>query len=183
MRRILLITVLTTTAWAADNRVCWQRTAGEIAKCTDRMNQIAANAYMEELNREYPDTKHWVITEPTQVNWQRLQWIGTGVAVASAMYDVHTTQEVLGAGGVEKNFLYGSHPSAARLYGFSLGLVGGQALFSQLWRHRHPGNANTVEQVGFVANVGTALIHTLAGLHNEGILTQQKAINAGSGRE
>lgn len=180
MRRILLLAVLTTTAWAANNRVCWQPTPGEIAKCTDRMNQIAANAYMEELNREYPDTKHWVITEPTQVNWQRLEWIGTGLAVGAALYDVHTTQQVLDAGGVEKNFLYGSHPSTGRLYGFSLGLVGGQALFTQLWKHRHPENANTVEQVGFAAIVGNALIHTFAGLHNESVLKQQRAINAAS---
>lgn len=178
MRQILIIAVLASTLQAASNRVCWQPKPDAIATCTGLMNPIAANAYLDHVNHAFPETRHWIISESNEGEWQKLSWIGTGLAVAAALYDVHTTQQVLAAGGVESNFLYGSHPSNARLYGFSLGLIGAQTLFAQWWKRRHPENAKSTDQISLITNSVTASVHLAAAAHNESVLSQQRAINA-----
>jgi hypothetical protein len=168
MRGILVIAVLATTAPAATNRVCLEPEPGSAAKCTEPAVRAAAHAF----------------PEPHATTWERTRWISTGVAIGAALYDVHTTQQVLAAGGAENNFLYGSHPSTARLYGFSLGLVVGQTLLIEWWRHRHPENARSIDQRGFFLNVGASAIYIAAGVHNESVPNQRpvdKSLQIGIG--
>jgi hypothetical protein len=175
MRSIVVlatIAALTTTAEAATNRVCWSTEPLSPARCSEPFDQRGAETYLAQVNQEYPNVRHWIITEAPQDNWRRASLLSTGVALAAGLYDIHTTQNVLAAGGVEANPLYGAHPSAGKLYGVTIATVLGQYAFAEWWRHRHPGQARSIDRSTFLVNLGITAVHVSAGVHNSALMDQ-----------
>lgn len=172
MKSLLLLAALAIPAHAAVYHVCWSPDPLAVARCTEPLDKQRAEAYLARANQEQPRVARWIITESRENDWRTARWASTGLALAAALYDVHTTKQVLAAGGTETNFLYGSHPSDARLYGIGIGTVAGQALLVQWWRHRHPEQSETIDRAGFIAGLGPALVHFVAAVHNESVLHQ-----------
>ena len=86
------------------------------------------------------------------------------------------TVSALPAGRVDKNPLYGSHPSAGRLYGTNMAACAVPFLLSQRWKHRHPEAADALNRGVFVAALTGGGVHLGAGLGNEGVLSEQQQL-------
>ena len=119
---------------------------------------------------------YWVATDTSRVDWNRVALAASAFSLAAGIYDAHTTVSVLAAGGVEKNPLYGSHPSAGRLYGTNIAACAVPLLLSQWRRHRHPESADALNRGVFLAALAGGGVHLGAGLHNGGVLREQEQL-------
>jgi hypothetical protein len=62
-----------------------------------------------------------------------------GMTAALTVADIELTQHCLRAGTChESNLLYGTNPTRARMYGFTIPILGAQVMFSAWLRHRQP---------------------------------------------
>jgi hypothetical protein len=177
MRRILFAAVLASLSSALSattHRVCWSVYASPAIHCGEPLGRKEADAFVARANLEFPQIRYWVVSDPSPTDWKRARWAITGVALAAGLYDAHTTMQVLAAGGVEKNALFGSHPSALRVYGTNVGAVAGPWLLAEWFRLR---GARKIDRDGFLINLGAIALHTGAGLHNRGVLEQQRPMN------
>lgn len=178
MKRMVLLMALGATAHAATYKVCWSvKTSTEI-HCGESLSKKAANKFVAQANRDFPDLHYWVELQATPVDWNRARWAGAGAALAAGFFDARTTQEAIAAGGVEKNILYGSHPSAARLYGIDIGSIVGEVLLIEWIRSRHPESARTIDRNAFFGEAATAGVHAIAGIHNQSIINESKVSQA-----
>jgi hypothetical protein len=88
-------------------------------------------------------------------------WFLTLFQVGAVVADVETTQYALAHGGHEWNPLAGDHPSRTRLYGISLPLSAGLAIWSyelkKLAPHSH---------YWMIPSVGCGSAHTVAAIRN-----------------
>jgi hypothetical protein len=178
MKRVFLLVAFASTVHAAQYRVCWTGGISPEVHCGEPFAKKAADAYVERANREFPANRYWAVAEARDSGWTRARWAGVGIALAAGVYDSHTTTQVLAAGGVERNPLFGSHPSAAALYSVNVGTVVVQSFVIEWWKRRHPDSSRTIDRAGFFGDVGFAALHTAAGLHNESVLERLKAVRA-----
>jgi hypothetical protein len=176
MKQLLLLAIFATAAPAATHRVCWITDPGQTTHCGEPLGKKAADEFVAQATAESPKMHYWVATEANPAGWNRARLVATGVALAAGIYDAHTTTNVLAAGGIEQNPLYGSHPSAARLYGTNIGAVMGPFILAEWWRHRHPEAAATLDKAGFATALIGAGVHLGAGVHNESVLKEQKSL-------
>jgi hypothetical protein len=161
---------------AATHRVCWTGKNSAEVHCSGPLNRKAADEFVARTSAESPQMHYWVVTEATHSNWNGARLAATAFALAAGIYDAHTTTSVLAAGGVELNPIYGSHPSAARLYGTNIGVVAAPFVLSEWWRHRHPEAAEAVDKGGFIAAIVGGGVHLGAGIHNRSVLETQKSL-------
>jgi hypothetical protein len=62
-----------------------------------------------------------------------------GMTAALTVTDIELTQRCMRAGTChEANFLCGTNPTRARMYGINIPILGGQAIFSAWLKRRHP---------------------------------------------
>jgi hypothetical protein len=176
MKKLLVVALIAAALPAATHRVCWSGKISADVHCGEPMGQKAAEEFVARAGMEFPQMQYWVATEGPRVNWNRARLAATAFAFAAGIYDAHTTMSVLAAGGVEKNAIYGSHPSAARLYGTNIGAVAAPLLLTEWWRHRHPDAAQALDKAGFVTALAGAGVHLGAGIHNRSVLEEQKSI-------
>jgi hypothetical protein len=176
MKPLFLLVLLAAIAPAATHRVCWSVKTAVDVHCGEPLSKRAADEFVARVGLEFPQLHYWVATEGTRANWNRARLAATAFALAAGIYDAHTTTSVLAAGGVEKNALYGSHPSGVRLYGTNIGAVAAPLLLTEWWRRRHPDAAEALDKGGFVAALAGGSVHFGAGLHNESVLEKQKSL-------
>jgi len=174
MKPLILLAALAVTAEGATYRVCWSSDKYPAVHCGEGMRKAAADSFTEQSNRDFPNIHYWVVTEFESAGWKRARWVGAGAALAAGIFDAHTTMRGLAAGEVETNFLYGAHPSAARVYGTNIGPVVAQFLIVEWWRRRHPETSRITDRNGFFGELTGVAIHVGAGIHNEALLDRDK---------
>ena len=171
MLRYAVFFVFAVTMQAATHRVCWSLDASPGVHCGEPLGRKVAEAFVTQSRQEFPNIHYWIATDPARADWKRARWAVTGIALAAGVYDAHTTTQVLNAGGVEKNALFGPHPSALILYGSNVAAIAGQWVLMDWWRLR--GSRNLDRNI-FLTNLGSIAVHTGAGLHNRSVLEQQR---------
>jgi hypothetical protein len=176
MKHLLLLAIFAAAAQAAMHRVCWTTNPGQTTRCGEPVGRKTAEDFVAQATVDSPKMHYWVVTDKSATRWNYARLAATGVGLAAGMYDAHTTTSVLAAGGFETNPLYGSHPSAARLYGTNIGAVMAPFLVAEWWRHRHPDATAAIGKAGFVTSLIGAGVHFGAGVHNESVLQEQKRL-------
>jgi hypothetical protein len=147
---MILFVGLVAAAHAATYRVCFSANASSEVRCGDSIPKKTADAFVAQATRDFPNLNYYVDVQSKPVDWNRARWAGAAAVLGAGIFDAHTTTQVIMAGGFEQNPIYGSHPSAARLYGTNIGTV-----------------------VFFLELAATA-VHVGAGVHNEAALDRQR---------
>jgi hypothetical protein len=102
-------------------------------------------------------------TSPEQKS-NKVFWIEAAAMAAAAVADVETTRAAVRSGAVERNFIFGSQPSAARLYGITLPVTAGQILLARWLRRGEHGKAADYMSHGIL--LGGATAHGIAAAMN-----------------
>lgn len=178
MIRMILLVALASTAHAATYKVCWSVKTSTEVRCGEPLDKRAANNFVAQANRDFLNLHYWVKAESTPANWNRARWAGFGAALAAGFFDAHTTREAILAGAVEKNIIYGAHPSAARLYGIDIGSIAGELLLVEWIRSLHPEATRSIDRNAFFGEAAATAVHVVAGAHNESVITEAKSLQA-----
>jgi hypothetical protein len=174
MKQMILFVGLVATAHAATYRVCFSANTSSEVRCGDSISKKTADAFVAQATRDFPNLNYYVDVQFKPVDWNRARWAGAAAALGAGIFDAHTTTQVIMAGGFEQNPIYGSHPSAARLYGTNIGTVVGAWILTDWLRHRLPGSSRTIERNMFFSELAATAVHVGAGIHNEAVLGQQR---------
>jgi len=123
--------------------------------------RIAANIGTSLKTQVYPKG-HWgeFVTD----------WANTG----SASFDCYWTQrglDIPGGGAVEGNFLYGAHPSPARLYGTAAGITFGINLLNHMLFTTQETRLQHI--LAYLPNLAAAGIHIYDGFQNRSVVRQK----------
>ena len=176
MKQIILFIGLIATAHAATYRVCFSSSASSEVRCGDPISKKAADAFVAQATRDFPNMNYYVDVQSKPVNWNRARWAGGAAALGAGIFDAHTTTELIAAGGFERNPIYGSHPTAARLYGTNIGVVVGAWILTDWLRHRLPGSERALDRNMFFSELGATALHVGAGVYNETALSRQRSL-------
>ncbi len=175
MKRVILFVGLIANAHAATYRVCFSAgVAGSSIRCGDPISKKAADTFVAQATRDFPNLDYWVEVQSKPEDWNRARWAGAAAALGAGVFDAHTTIELVKAGGAEQNPLYGSHPTAARLYSTNVGTVLAAWILTDWLRHRRPEASRTIERNLFFSELGATAIHVGAGVYNEAALGRQR---------
>jgi hypothetical protein len=176
MKQIILLVGMIATAHAAAYRVCFSAKESPEVRCGDPVSKKTADTFVAQATRDYPNLDYFVDVQSRPVDWDRARWVGAAAALGAGIFDAHTTTQLIAAGGVERNPIYGSHPTAAVLYGTNIGVVVGSWILTDWLRHRHPGSERALDRNMFFSELGVTAVHVAAGLYNETALNRQLSL-------
>jgi hypothetical protein len=173
---MILFVGLIASAQAATYRICWSVNATSAVRCGDPISKKAADAFVAQTRRDFPNLNYFVDVQSKPADWNRARWAAAAAALGAGIFDAHTTTQLLMAGGAEQNPIYGSHPSAARLYGTNIGTVVGAWILTDWLRHRLPDQSRTLERNMFLSELGATGVHIGAGVSNQTALDRQRRL-------
>jgi len=91
MKQIILFIGLIGTGHAATYRVCFSSGASSEVRCGDPISKKAADAFVAQATRDFPNLNYFVDVQSKPVDWNRARWAGAAAALGAGIFDAHTT--------------------------------------------------------------------------------------------
>jgi hypothetical protein len=176
MKRMILFVGLIAHAHAATYRVCWSVQQPPAVRCGDPVSKKAADSFVAQARRDFPNLNYYVDVQAKSIDWNRARWAGAAAALGAGIFDARTTTQLIAAGGAEQNPIYGSHPTAARLYGTNVGTVLGAWILTDWLRRRRPDASRTLDRNMFFSELGATAVHVGAGVYNQASMDRQRSL-------